>query len=201
MDRAVPSSMANAFTSAGSTRPIPADFGKPEQSGNAFSAPYPNMAAPQMAVQQAPANPNHGSNMLAMNDRRQPELPSLMDQSSKQATSVPQLLAVLKDSLYPSQREWAADSLASQRGSQAQPQVVQGLLAAAKDDPAATVRASCVRAIAQLQINTVPAVTIVQSLQRDPDPRVRREVEQALPVLTGGQPLRLDPAVRPVSGH
>jgi hypothetical protein len=203
MDRAVPSGMANAFTNGGSTRPIPPDFGQPDQPGNAFSPPYPNVGPPP-SMQQAPPITNRGSSQLAMVDRRQPTLPAQapmqMDQLSS-ASNTPQLLAVLRDSLYPSQREMAVESLAGQRGAQAQPQIVQALLSAAKNDMAATVRASCVRAIAQLQINTVPAVTVVQSLKNDPDPRVRREVEQALPALTGGQPLSLDPAVRPVSGH
>jgi hypothetical protein len=202
MDRGVSSGMANAFTNGGSTRPLPAEFGEPSQPGNAFSPPYPNVAPPQAAMQQVPPNPYHGSSMVAMADRRQPaQVPVQMDQGPSPASNTPQLLAVLRDSLYPSQREQAVESLMAQGGSQAQPQVVQGLLSAAKNDPAATVRASCVRAIAQLQLNTVPVVTLVQSLRNDPDPRVRREAEQALPALTGGQPLLLDPSVRPVSGH
>jgi hypothetical protein len=196
MDRGVPSGMANAFTNGGSARPLPSEFGEPGQPGNAFSGTTPNMAPPQPVT--APGR-------MVINDRRAapmpPQAPVVMDHPTTLGTNVAQLLAVLRDSLYPSQREWAAETLAGQRGVQSQPQVVQGLLNAAKDDPAPSVRAGCVRAIAQLQVNTVPAVALVQSLKNDPDPRVRREAEQALPALTGGQPMPLDPSVRPASGR
>jgi HEAT repeats len=193
MDRGVPGGLANAFTKTGSTRPMPPDFGQPNVGTNAFSAP-----AQQMAMPQTPMNPNAGANLMAMADRRPAQ--ATTDMASGQGGSTPQMLAVLRDSLYPSQREWAVDGLASQPGAPSQPQIVQALLSAAKDDPAPTVRAASVRALAQLQLNTVPVATVVQGLKNDPDPRVRREAEMALPVLSG-QPLPLDPSVRPVSGH
>jgi hypothetical protein len=201
MDRGVPSGMTNAFTSGGTTRPIPSDFGQPSQGGNAFTAA--NQADPQVALRHIPATPYNGSNTLVATVERRPAPVQVqqMQVATAEVTNAPQLLAVLRDSLYPSQREWAADSLAAQRGSHSQPQVVAGLLSAAKEDPAPTVRAGCVRAIAQLKINTLPAVAVVQSLKNDPDARVRREVEQALPVLTAVQPLAPDTSVRPVSGH
>ncbi len=202
MDRGVPRGMTNAFTSGGTTRPIPSDFGQPSTGGNAFTPA--NQADPQVAARQIPPTAYNGPNtVVAMMDRRpaavqaQPVLESVPAAGS----NTPQLLAVLRDSLYPSQREWAADSLASQRGSQSQAQVVSALISAAKDDPAPTVRAGCVRAIAQLQITSTPAVAALQALKNDPDARVRREVELALPVLTAGQPTPLDASVRPASGH
>src|SRR5205807_930693 len=48
-------------------------------------------------------------------------------------------LAVLRDSLYPAQRELAADALAACDW-QRQPQIVEALLQAARNDPAASVR-------------------------------------------------------------
>jgi hypothetical protein len=202
MDRGVPSGMGNAFTNAGTARPIPPDFGQPNQAGNAFSPPSAPTMPKQMATEPTPANPQ-GPTMTAMADPRAlpSPLPAVANATPPAPSNTPQLVAVLRDSLYPSQREWAVESLSSQRSSQSNPQVVQALISAAKEDPAATVRAGCVRAIAQLQIKTMPAMTAVQSLKCDPDPRVRREAEQALPMLTGGQPLPLDTSVRPVSGN
>jgi len=96
------------------------------------------------------------------------------------------LLTMLHDSVYPSHREWAAEKLAliDWRTS---PDVVQALLVGCREDPAATVRASCIRSIAKMGVNTVPAVNTLQALRSDPDPRVQQEVEQALNVLTPGQ--------------
>ena len=57
------------------------------------------------------------------------------------------------------------------------------LLTAAREDPAATVRASCVRCLAKMKANCPPALATLQSLKSDSDPRVQREVEQALSIL------------------
>jgi hypothetical protein len=108
------------------------------------------------------------------------------------------LLAMLKDSLYPSEREWAAEYLARQDW-RTQPQVVQGLVTAAREDPAATVRAGCVRALAQMKVNTLPVVSVVQSLKADTDPRVRQEVEEALPALGVALEAHPDANIRPAS--
>src|SRR5262249_47893682 len=55
----------------------------------------------------------------------------------------PQLLFKLRESLYPSQRELAADQLA-RLDWKTQPQIVSALLLGAREDQAATVRAGCV---------------------------------------------------------
>ncbi len=98
---------------------------------------------------------------------------------------VQQMVAALRDSLYPSQREWAAESMATVDW-RAYPQVVQVLTTAAKEDPAATVRAECVRCLAKMKANTAPVVTLVRELKKDADPRVRQEAEQALTILAAG---------------
>jgi hypothetical protein len=191
MDRGVPSGMGNAFTSTTGARPIPSDFGRTSVEANAFSGPAQSMASPQVAM----ANPYAGQRMAAVAGRPQPAA------AQQPPSDALKLTAVLRDAMLPSQREWAVDSMAAQRGYRSNPEVVQALLTGAKDDPAATVRAACVRAIAELKINTPAAVQVVQSLKNDSDQRVRSEAEQALPVLMGGQPQRLDPSVRPVSGN
>jgi hypothetical protein len=104
--------------------------------------------------------------------------------------SLPQLQAMLRDSLYPSQREWAADRLALHDW-RVEPQVLDSLLTAAREDPAPMVRAGCVRSLAKMRANTVPVVAVVQALRGDADPRVREEVDQALATLLGGQTLSI----------
>ena len=82
-------------------------------------------------------------------------------------------------------REWAAESMATVDW-RTYPQVVQALTTAAKEDPAATVRAGCVRGLAKMKANTAPVVTVVRDLRKDTDPRVRQEAEQALSILATG---------------
>ncbi len=96
------------------------------------------------------------------------------------------MVVALRDSLYPSQREWAAESMSTVDW-RSHPQVVQALMTAAKEDPAATVRAGCVRCLANMNVNTVPVVTVVRGLRNDSDPRVRQEAERALSVLAAGE--------------
>jgi hypothetical protein len=89
------------------------------------------------------------------------------------------LFLLLRDSLYPSQREWAAEILSSLDGN-FRPQVLQALLMAAGQDAAATVRAGCVRCLARMNANTPPVLEGLRALRTDNDPRVRQEVDLAL---------------------
>src|SRR5262249_6560152 len=91
-------------------------------------------------------------------------------------------LQTLRDALLPSEREMAVDQLACCDWKR-QPEVVDGLTTAARTDPAATVRAACVRALAKMKCNTVPVVAALVAMKNDNDLRVRQEVEQALNVL------------------
>jgi hypothetical protein len=99
--------------------------------------------------------------------------------------NVHRMVTALRDSLYPSQREWAAQSL-SAADWRSHPEVIQALTTAARDDPAATVRAGCVRCLTRMKANTAPVLSVVRDLRKDADPRVRQEAEQALYVLTSG---------------
>jgi hypothetical protein len=105
---------------------------------------------------------------------QQPALPQADPQNNPAL-----LLQMLRESDYPSQREWAADQLTIQRG-QSSPQVVNALMTAAKDDPAPMVRACCVRCLSKMQVQTIPVVSLLQQLQEDTDPRVREAVTQAM---------------------
>jgi hypothetical protein len=90
-----------------------------------------------------------------------------------------QMIGVLKDSLYPSQREYAAECL-SGFDWHTHPQVVDSLLTAAKQDPAASVRAGCVRCLAKMHVDNLAMMNTLQALKMDTDPRVRAEAESAL---------------------
>ena len=91
---------------------------------------------------------------------------------------VGQLTTLLRDSVYPSQREWAAETLASMDWRR-QPQIVDALVAAAKQDPAPTVRAECVRFLGRMQANAPAAAEAVKALRTDSDDRVRQAAEEA----------------------
>ena len=118
-------------------------------------------------------------------DRHAP--PDLTAQQSQVADAIEQMMYMLRTSVHPSQREWAANNLATFDW-RMQPQVVQALLMAARQDPAPTVRASCAYNLARLKVNGEPIRATLQQLKTDTDPRVRAEAEQALALLapTGG---------------
>jgi hypothetical protein len=90
-----------------------------------------------------------------------------------------QLLATLRDSLYPSERELAVDALRKCDWRQ-EPMVVEALVKSAKGDPAPAVRAACVRTLGQMRANLVPVVTAIGALRSDPDLRVRQAATEAL---------------------
>jgi|GEM_PF-5448182 hypothetical protein len=199
-DTGVPDAMANAFTLSATRRPIPADFGGTPQEPNGFDPPVQmgdgspprayGMAAPGAyrppmpnAMAMGPQAP------IAVNPlMRVP--PSISAQSMGLNTAaaaappagVPQLLAALKDSLRPSEREAAAEQL-SELSWRVQPLVVEGLMKSAREDPAATVRAACIRALAHMKVTTPAALALVRDLKTDRDLRVRQEAEEALNAL------------------
>jgi hypothetical protein len=181
--------MANAFTAMPSKEQM-------AQATNAFGNGQPAagpMMAPRMPYGNMPPNTNM---VMAYNQGRPAQMPVMQEMNPHGASgqNVQQMVSTLRDSLYPSQREWAADSLAMVDW-RTHPQVVQALMTAAKEDPAATVRAGCVRCLAKLNVNTMPVVTAVQALRSDTDPRVRQEAEQALSKLGASQS-----AVQPAGG-
>jgi hypothetical protein len=87
-----------------------------------------------------------------------------------------ELTATLQDHLLPSRREMAAEGLSAMDW-QTHPEVVSALVQAAREDPAATVRAACVRCLARMNVRTDPVMSALQALKADPDPRVRHELE------------------------
>jgi hypothetical protein len=177
--------VGNAFSPAPTSMPKGSPATLPDSSGSQPSEPamvvesapeqtqtVPAMLPPALTSQQ-PANPNMQAGYGPVVNTVQPMSDSTVSQ-----------LAVLKDSMYPSQREWAAVSLATVDW-HTQPQVLRSLIEACREDPAATVRAACVRTILKMKANTPEVVNALRALKNDGDPRVKLEVEQALPVLTG----------------
>jgi hypothetical protein len=133
----------------------------------------PNPAGSAQVVQQTGYSQPAAGPQVAMAN---PPANLLPDASALQPAEA---MATLRDSIYPSQREFAASRLASLdwRG---HGDVVQALVTAARQDPAPLVRAACVRALARMQCNTPQVLSTLQGLKTDGDPRVLHEVEQAL---------------------
>jgi hypothetical protein len=139
-------------------QPNPGVAGQPIQQMS-YSAPVGGMGAgPQVAMATPPVNllPAAGT-----------------------AVQPAEAMATLRDSIYPSQREWSAGQLASLDW-HTHGDAVQALATAAREDPAPLVRAACVRALGRMGCNSAPVLNTLQALKTDGDPRVLHEVEQAL---------------------
>jgi hypothetical protein len=199
---------ANAFSSGHSIPPNP---GAPAAAAMMPPAPVPGAfggmaraANPMMMAQAprmgpgAPPFPPYGPRVQMpmqvppMGGIQQaaytPQGPPAMPPATAPAAESPhQMMVALRESLYPSQREAAADRMAmlDWKTNEA---AVQALVLGAREDPAATVRAACVRALARMKANTHPVVTAVQALRNDADPRVRHEAVEALAVLAPNAP-------------
>jgi len=141
----------------------------------------PNPYAPQM--QQMPQQPLQPIQYSPLPNQQQMVNQAMeRRQVSGPLVSSPELLQVIKvlrESPYPAQREWASNTMATYDW-RAHPEVVQVLLQGAQQDPAATVRASCVYSLGRMNAASEPVVSILYTLRNDGDPRVRQEVEQAL---------------------
>jgi hypothetical protein len=112
--------------------------------------------------------------------------PDMVRKKSLETHSIQILLEKLKDSLYPSQREWAAEGLTSANW-QVHPEIVEALCKAATEDPAPTVRARCAHSLAQMEIRSAKALDTIHKLQADKDEAVRAQADQALRILQPGE--------------
>ncbi len=128
VDSGVPSGMGNAFTLAGTRRPIPADFGPTPQEPNGFGEAMPYMPAqgpivpprtpmlppsPGMLGYLPPPMPPQGpvTGINPLMTVPPVALQSMSPTVRAGLANVPQALATLRDSLYPSYREWAVEGL------------------------------------------------------------------------------------------
>ena len=139
-------------------------------------APYPPMMAQQqpMMAQQQPMM----AQQQPMMAQQQPVQQAAFQQPNA-GQQVDQLIKVLRESPYPAQREWAAQSLTSFEW-RTHPQIVPNLLQSASQDPAASVRAGCVFCLGRMGAAVEPVYTTPNMLRNDIDPRVRQEVQQTL---------------------
>ncbi len=129
--------------------------------------PYANPAAPTAVTQTSYAPP------ATSNPVGDPQ------QSMPAVSQIEQLAKVLRESPYPSQREWAAHAMTAM-DTRSHALVLPLLLQAATRDPAPTVRAGCVHCLPRLCVTPEAYTATLQTLRGDADPRVRQEVEQVL---------------------
>jgi hypothetical protein len=182
-----PPGMVNAFTAARDSRPIPADFGSPAYVPGAFSpqpAPEEGLGAPPSAERMAAAmSPPGHATASSYIPASEPALPANVIRPVAAAESVvDQAVRALRESLLPSEREWAVERL-SKCDWQSDYVILQALLSAAREDPAASVRTACVRALVRMKARSPAVVSTLEALNADPDIRVRKAAEQALPGL------------------
>jgi hypothetical protein len=161
------------------------------QRGGMMVMPMPPAGAPIPAGYQGSMMPTPGMPTAAAGAKGSPLDPQVMQQLKVKT------MVTLRDALYPSQRECAAETLAGMDW-RSHPDVVLALVTAAREDPAATVRADCVRCLARMNVTTAPVITAIQGLRTDADPRVRQEADVALTVLSPGQSVA-SPGVLPAS--
>lgn len=160
--------LGNAFDRTAAARPAPYLVNAFAPRGN--PAPSP---APLAPIQEPLVHPTVGQfGALAV-----------MVQASSPTVSRKELMAILHDSPYPSRREMAVETLA-RADWHSDPNVLPILIQTAREDVAATVRATCIRCLTGMEANTGPVVETLRKLKADPDARVRREVEAALMTLT-----------------
>jgi hypothetical protein len=131
-------------------------------------APYPPMVPMHAMMPQQPT-------MQPVAHQQQP-VPTQHQAITQQ---VEQLIKVMRESPYPAQREWAAQSLTSFEW-RAHPQIVPALLQSASHDPAASVRAGCVYCLGRMQAAVEPVFGTLYAMRNDIDARVRAGVEQAV---------------------
>lgn len=176
-----PSELPNPYYYAPQNRVPPPPLPAPPVAQANFPPLYagsqtPNPAAPQVRQPIQPAQYNAGAAPPAPNlavERRPTPL------TGAPSAELAQILKVLRESPYPAQREWASNTLGTYDW-RAHPEIVQLLLQAAQQDPAATVRASCVYSLAHMNAASEPVISTLYMLRNDADSRVRQEVEQAL---------------------
>ena len=90
-----------------------------------------------------------------------------------------QAVNTLRNSIYPTQRETAVQQIAACEDRTNQP-VVQLLLKTAVNDPAPTVRASCIAGLSLMGVRNDSMIQTCSQLKSDADPRVRQEADRAL---------------------
>jgi hypothetical protein len=193
----IPAGAGNAFTPAVTNRPIPGDMGagpgmvRPQLPGMLPPLP-PQPLSPAMQQQMmaaAMAEQQAAMAQMAMMQQHQQMMMAQVaaEQAAQQAataranqptvdTQTPKLLASLKDSLLPSEREMAAEGLRNADW-KANPQVLAGLTEAAKSDPSPMVRVACIKTLGAIKATAAPVLQMLELLSVDKDVRIRDEAK------------------------
>lgn len=150
-----------------------ASVGEPLMQGNSRSIP---VSMPVM-MPQAPAMMPQAPVMM------QPTMPMAPNMPVSQAPSLlPRdvvLQKTLKEALQPSEREIAAVQLTDTSNART-PAVKGALMTAAKEDPAATVRAACLRCLVKIAPGESSVMRTLEFAKEDRDTRVRNEANELL---------------------
>ena len=129
-DTGIPEGAANAFTRTSTTRPIPADFGPTAQNPNAFL--IDGMGGAYSRPMAMGYDPRMGYAPVGGGYPRTTQMVPMPHPAG-------QMLAMLRGSIMPSEREQAVAML-SQCNWHAEPEAVAAIVTAAKSDPAPSVR-------------------------------------------------------------
>jgi hypothetical protein len=73
------------------------------------------------------------------------------------------------------------------------PQIVNAMVTAAREDPAPTVRAACVRCLCRMNVATDLVAETLRGLKNDPDAGVRQAAEETLARMSPAQPSAIQP--------
>jgi hypothetical protein len=136
------------------------------------------MAQQRMMPQGNPMATNAAPKQAPMIQNVSHQLP-MPAQATPASQQIEQLIRAMRESPYPSQREWAAQQLVS-FDCRVHPQVLQAIVLSARHDPAVSVRAGCVYCLGRMQVPGDSVLSALQAMRNDNEPRVRDQVEQAL---------------------
>jgi hypothetical protein len=105
--------------------------------------------------------------------------PDTVRKKSLESHSIKVMLDQLRDSVFPSQREWAAGALCSANW-KVHPEIAEALCKAAVEDPAPTVRARCLNTLAKMDERSARTMDTIHKLQADKDESVRAQADEAV---------------------
>jgi hypothetical protein len=90
-----------------------------------------------------------------------------------------QMLALLRESIYPEQREWAAENMSSFDW-HLSPEIAEGLMTTAQKDTVVAVRTACIRCMVRMEINTPQVRNVLETLKTEKEPQIQKEAKKAL---------------------
>jgi hypothetical protein len=164
-------------------QPVPVTLAAPVPTAAPVAYPPSPSRITSVAHRDSPAPPKAAPE--GMPHLGAPELPSAPAPTGAPASVA--YMSVLQGSRSSEQREWAAESLAEFDG-WTNPRVVDALVKASRGDESPVVRATCLRSLARLNVQSAPVLATVREALKDGDPHVRAEAEQTLRRLSAENP-------------